>query len=181
MWATKAALPWQLKDQKGHVLSLIYTLPWRSQHSCQLRQATPATVTPSPSLPRRATSRVSQICITNVSFSGCLTLHNPFQHANPLKVMARASTSSSQSPDPVCRPGTVSSPADAAADVAAAAASGRDGFISYFLWQHLRTICITKQTMRVVLFIGIQNLMPRPLRALASSLLSWLINKKKKR
>lgn len=93
-WATKAALPWQRKDQKGHVLSLIYTLPWRSQHSCQLRQATPATVTSFPALlpPPRATSRVSQICITNVSFSGCLTLHNPFQHANPLKVMAPAST-----------------------------------------------------------------------------------------
>lgn len=148
-------MPWQLKDQKGHVLSLIYTLAWQvsTVASCDKRHSRRTSAPPPPAATKpdpRATSRVSQICITNVSFSGCLTLHNPFQHANPLKVIGRASTR------PRDRPGTVSS---------RAAASGRDGFISYFLWQHLRTICITKQTMRVVLFIGIQNLMPRPLAA----------------
>lgn len=73
-WATKAALPWQRKDQKGHVLSLIYTLPWRSQHSCQLRQATPATVTslPPPSClrlvqPLEYHKFASQMCLFQVA------------------------------------------------------------------------------------------------------------------
>lgn len=105
-------MPWQLKDQKGHVLSLIYTLAWQvsTVASCDKRHSRRTSAPPPPAATKpdpRATSRVSQICITNVSFSGCLTLHNPFQHANPLKVMGRASTR------PRDRPGTVSSRAAA--------------------------------------------------------------------
>jgi len=135
---TTKALPWQLKDQKGHVLSLIYTLPWKVSTQ-----------------PRESHKFASQMCLFQVAWL-CIT---PFSMQNPLKVIGRARSkarANSQALEPEPEPESLGLRLSLVG-------MGSDGFISYFLWQHLRTICITKQTMRVVLFIGIQNLMPRPL------------------